>query len=172
MRDPDPDSMDQDRDSITARGAVTPGSQHFFGFKLGSSVADPHWFQCGSGRIRIQHFSSMRTRIQNQLQEKSSSLSYTSNLNYLLLLWASLALLDPDPDPYSQCGSVRIWIWIQIRILNTAWEACFCILNNLPGTWYQYILKIALKTVTPLKKTGFNSSLFVSKRRLIPSPPL
>ncbi len=84
---------------------VTPRSQHFFGFKPGSNVADPHWFQCGSGyvRIQIQHFSSMRIRIQNQLQEMSSSVSYTSKLELSSLLWASLALLDPDP--YSQCGS-------------------------------------------------------------------
>jgi len=101
---------------------VTPRSQHFFGFKPGSNVADPHWFQCGSGyvRIRIQHFSSMRILIQNQLQEMSSSLSYTSDLNYLHFCgpvwpsWIRIRIPNADPDPADQneCGSVRIWIRI------------------------------------------------------------
>ncbi len=101
-------------------------------------------------------------------------LATLQNLHYLHFcgsVWPSwirirISITDPDPACQNKCGFVRIRIQIWIR--HTASEAWFSILNNLPCT----ILKIPLQTVTPPKKTGFNSSLFVSKRRLIPSPPL
>ncbi len=51
---------------------------------------------------------------------------------------------DPDPADQNECGSVRIWI----RILKTAWEAWFCIINNL------HIKNTPINRYT-LEKNGF-----------------
>jgi hypothetical protein len=93
---------------------VTPRSQHFFGFKLGSSVADPHWFQCGSGyesgsSIFRQCGPGSRTSYRRSLHPSAT----LQNLNYLHFcgpVWPSwirirIRIPNADPDPYSQCGS-------------------------------------------------------------------
>ena len=73
--------------------------------------------------------------------------------------FTKISVKDPDPDPKRSEGRIRIRNdppdRIRIRIRNNCFgSATLC------------------NTVIPLKKTGFNSSLFVSKRRLIPSPLL
>jgi hypothetical protein len=78
----------------------------------------------------------------SKLQEKSSSLSYTSKLalSSCWSVWPSwiririrIPITDPDPAYQNKCGFVRIRIQIWIR--HTTWEAWFSILNNLHCTY-------------------------------------
>ncbi len=104
------------------------------------SSSNIHCFRqcCGSAlvslriwiRIRIQHFLSLRIRIQIQgfyvqkLEQnyrwKKCILFQAAKLEFSSLFWVILAILDLDPDPYSQCGSgSSVPKWMRIRIRNT-----------------------------------------------------
>ncbi len=129
----DPDSMDLDPDSMDPKpyplnlGALLRIRIVWIRIRRvsGSSI----FRQCGSGS---------RTSHRRNLHPSAT----LQNLNYLHFCgpvwpsWIRIRIPNADSDPADQneCGSVRIWIRIQIQILNTAREAWFCILNNLPGT--------------------------------------
>ncbi len=137
MLNPDPDSMNPDLHCNAGTKVLTNGEQKLEKFTAKKNLH----FLIKNCNLLIPG-PPYRT---SKLQEKSSSLSYTSKFALSSFLLVNLALLDPDPDPYSihitdpdpggqnKCGFVRIRIQIWIR--DTTWEAWFSILNNLHCTY-------------------------------------
>jgi hypothetical protein len=97
MLNPDPDSMNPDLHCNAGTRVLTSGEQKLEKFTAKKNLH----FLIKNCNLLIPG-PPYRT---SKLQEKSSSLSYTSKLALSSFLLVNLALLDPDPDPYTHYGS-------------------------------------------------------------------
>jgi hypothetical protein len=97
MLNPDPDSMNPDLHCNAGTRVLTSGEQKFEKFTAKKNVH----FLIKNCNLLIPG-PPYRT---SKLQEKSSSLSYTSKLALSSFLLVNLALLDPDPYTHYGSGS-------------------------------------------------------------------